>query len=334
MKSMNKFSKSSSVLSEMPYQNRPCWMLTPLLVLSIFLCSGRNNLGVAGTSYTVDSIADGLINAEAQFTNLRLDYVFIHKAWNNPKAAMHVTEGIYVHKKCVNMPKALRYLDRKVYYVVDPNRERSSPYEDTLAAFDGQATRILHRRDDSGKPLESMKGYILAGCEKGAFPIFMGDPHTTIWYFAGKQLGQFLKEQKDKFHIESQSELLNGVSTVKVVGTLWMDQNTGESRTMKLWISPERNFLPMKLQRLRNVRELAWETALYDLVKLPNGMWYPKTVRSPADPPGTPNPPMLQIYNISKISVDPLSEEFFRPQFPPKTRVLDDILKVSYTTTD
>jgi hypothetical protein len=282
----------------------------------------------------MDSIADGLVGAEAQLTDLRLDYLLVHRPWDKPKGPMLVTEGIYAHKKCVSMPKTLRYLDRKVYYVIDPNRKRSNPYEDTLAAFDGQVSRILHRRDDSGKLLESMKGYILAGYEKDFFPSFMGDPHTAIWYFAGKQLGQFLKEQKDKFHIESQSEVVNGVSTVKLVGTLWINPNTGESRTMKLWISPERNFLPLKLQRLRNARDFAWETALYDLVQLPNGMWYPKTIRSPADPPGTAKPPFVQVYTISKISIDPLTQEFFRPEFPPNTRVLDDILKVSYATTD
>ncbi len=333
MKNVKSFLNICYQQSKMLCQETKCWILIVVFVLSI-LCTSWGSASTTDISHAVDSIADGLIATEAQFTNLRLEYVLIHRAWNKPKGPMLVTEGIYAEKKTTSKTQRLRYLHRKVYYVVDVNQERTDPHEDTLASFDGQATRILYRKNESGKSLEPMKGYILPGYEKQAFPDFMGDPHTTVCYYAGRQLGRFLKQQRDKFYVESQNEALNGIPTVKIAGTLGTSPNKGESQTMKLWISPERNFLPLKIQRLRSGGELSWETELCDLVQLPNGMWYPKIIRSPADPPGTPKPPMLQIYNISKISIDPLPDKFFEFKFPPNTRVIDDILKITYITKD
>ncbi len=283
------------------------------------------------TSYSVDTIAEGLLAAEAQFTDLRLDYVFTHRAWNKPKGPRLVVKAVYAQKMSKNTPKRLRYLGRK-HSIVDPNTKKVTPGQETLASFDGQATIILYRKDESGKQMNPMKGYILAGYKHNHFPTVYMDPHTKIWYYHKKLLlGDFLKKFRQVFRIESESESLDGISTVKLVGT-WADPYNGVKFTMKLWVATERNFLPLKRQIMRADGEMLTETALYDLVQLPNGMWYPKTIRSPADPPGIQKPRLAHIYNISKISTDAIQDEFFKPEFPPNTRVLDDILKVSYTT--
>jgi len=301
-----------------------------VLAIVAVLCLPWNVPAIADASYTVDAIADGLSTAEARFTDLRMEYVFTHSDWNEPNGPKLVVEGVYVQKTSKEISKRLRYLDRK-HSFVDPNKGQVTLGEHALASFNGQATRLLYRRGKSGELMEPMKGYVLAGYKKKFFPRLYRDPHTKIWYFADKVLGEFLKEYRDKFHIESESELLDDISTVKLVGT-WTEPNTVVSHSMKLWVSPEHNFLPLKRQLIRADGSLISETALYNLIQLPNGMWYPRVIRSPADPPGAPNPRIAHIYNISKISIEPIPEEFFSPEFPPNTYVIDDIQKVSYTT--
>lgn len=280
------------------------------------------------TSHSVDTIAEGLLAGEAQFTNLRLEYteyITSGRNWNDPNKPSRTIEAVYAQKSVMTQEghKRLRYLVRKVY-VVDPNTKQSTLVDDTLRSFDGEATKILYMKVKSPEP---MKGYILAGYDPNHFPSHDMDPHTKIWYVANKRLGSILRENKNTFHIENESELLDGISTVKLVGTI-----SDGKFTMKLWVSPERNFLPLKCQVMQTGGRLLSETAVYKPVQLPNGMWYPNIVRSPADPPGAPNPAYVHTYNISKISIDSIPEDFFRPAFPPNTRVLDDILKVTYTT--
>jgi hypothetical protein len=281
-------------------------------------------------TYTVDTIADGLLASEGRLSDLRLDYTFTHKAWNKPKSPMLVTQATFAQKISKRSAERLRYLDSEVH-VVDPNTKNRSLQDHTLASFNGEATVILHRKVNPGKP---MKGYVLSGYKSDAFGGYASDPHTKIWYYHRKMsLGAFLKKNASEFRVESQSEAVDDIPATKLVGT-WQDSHNGRSFTMKLWISPERNFLPLKRQIMRADGTMLSETALYDLVQLPNGMWYPKTIRSPAEPPGIVHPSVAHIYDISKISIDPIPEEFFAPAFPANTRVVDDILKVTYTTTE
>jgi hypothetical protein len=282
----------------------------------------------AKTAYTVDAIAEGLLAAEAQLTDLRLDYAFTHRAWNEPNGSKLVTEATYAHKTSEQIPQRLRYLER-ITFVVDPNGEHTSLREDILASFNGQATTTINRVVESG---ELMRAFIQPGYDSKWFGSYDPDPHTKIWYYGSEiLLGDIVKRYKNKFHIESEFEVVDGISTIKLTGT-WTDPYNGVEFTMKLWVSPERNFLPLKWQVIREDGKMLSETALYNLVRLPNGMWYPKTIRSPADPPAILNPRIAHIYNISEISIEPVPQDFFTPKFAPNTRVHDGILNITYTT--
>lgn len=294
--------------------------ISKLVVLVYVTYLAWVGLASADATFTVDTIADGMLAAEARFTNLRLNYVTTRMSWNRRNDPIQLLEGVYAEKKTA---KRLWYLDRKVS-IIDPETEESTLVEDTLASFNGDATITLERKVEPDKP---MRGAILAGYDPNRFPIYYMDPHTKIWYHARRLLGELLKEYRNTFRIESESEMLDGLPTVKLVGTF-----SDGMLTMKLWVSPQRNFLPIKRQIMQTGGRLLSETALYNLVQLPNGLWYPKTIQSPADPPGAPNPAFVTTYSISEISVDPIPQEFFSPKFPPNTQVYDDILKVSYKT--
>jgi len=285
----------------------------------------------AKTNYTVESIADALLEAEAKFTDLQLKYISTGMSPDDPNGRINTAESVYAQKIIQNKDgkKRLRYQKLKVTSVESKSGQRTLVW-DTMASYNGQVTRFLNNKVEQGKPME---GIIKDGYNRRYFPVLAEDPHTKIWYSGGgdRLLGNFLKESKDKFHIESHSELVNGISTVKVVGEL-VKAKTGKSLILKLWVSPEHNFLPLKRQRVLDSGELTWEVGLYDLIELPNGLWYPKTIQSPAEPPGRPDAPWLSVCEILEISVDPITEKFFTLEFPLNTRVSDEVLGVSYTT--
>ena len=160
---------------------------------------------------------------------------------------MLVTQATFAQKISKRSAERLRYLDSEVH-VVDPNTKNRSLQDHTLASFNGEATVILHRKVNPGKP---MKGYVLSGYKSDAFGGYASDPHTKIWYYHRKMsLGAFLKKNAFEFRVESQSEAVDDIPATKLVGT-WQDSHNGRSFTMKLWISPERNFLPLKCQIMR-----------------------------------------------------------------------------------
>lgn len=292
--------------------------------LTYLLCNATASADTP--TYSVDAITEGLLAAESQFADLRVDYTTSRRNWREPNQPFRRTEAIYAYKTVPTQEenKRLRYFDLKAF-LVDPNAKSTELKEDTLTSFNGEKTIILHRKAESGKP---KKGFIFSGYASRYFSNFDRDPHTKIWYFDGRPLGQILKQNRDTFRIVSKSEILDGISTVKLVGTIWH-----EKVTMTLWVSPERNFLPMKRQFVKTGgARLLMGTVLHDLIQLPNGAWYPKKIQSPAVPLGDPTPAYFLIYEVSKISIAPIPKEFFSPEFTPNTHVIDDILKVSYTT--
>ncbi len=277
-------------------------------------------------NYNVDAIVKGLLAAEAQFADLRIEYSTTRRNWREPNQPFEKTQAIYVHKTDPNQKKdkGLRYFDFQVF-LVDPNAKGEKLLEDTLTSFDGERTIVLDRKVESGK---AKKGFIFADYASKYFSSYHKDPHTKIWYFGGKPIGEILKENKNTFRIESDTEILNDIPTMKLAGQI-LDGKV----TMTLWVSPERNFLPLKTQFAKSDGErLFMGTTLLDLAKLPNGIWYPKKIQSPAVPLTDPNPAYFLIYEIKNVSFEPISAEFFTPDFPPNTKVYDDILKVSYTT--
>lgn len=289
-------------------------------------CFGSAVACFAADSDKVAAIAEGLLQAEQQFSNLRIDYIATRRDWNAPNEPFRIVEGVYAQKKVVaeEEVKVLRYLGRKGS-VIYPATEVSEVSEDECTSYDGEATMFLDRKAESDKP---MQGMILAGYVQERFPKYDLDPHTQIWHFDGRSLGQILKDNIGSFRIESENEKVEGTPAVKLVGTIW-----GGKAEMALWVSPERGFLPVKREFKRPGGEsLFMGTIVRQLVQLPNGAWYPMQIQSPALPLDAPRPRYFLTYEISKISVKPIPSDFFSFNFPPGTRVWDDILKVSYLT--
>jgi len=308
------------------FYNNKCQSIvftSSFIILSV--CLINTNLIFAAGTFTVNDIAQGMLSTEKSFKDLYIEYETTWVGWNRPDEPYRVLDGIYAEKKHssneISHPQ--RYLDRYVY-VIDPKTELVKTEESTQISFNGEVTSVLYRKTEQE---DAMKGYLFKNYDPNMFSTYYMDPHHKIWFYTDEtSLADIIIKNKNSFHVESEPDLLDGTSTVKLVGT-FSDGNL----TMRLWISPDHNFLPIKRQILQTEGRMLSETALYDLIELSNGMWYPRKIMSPADPPGAPNPAYVMTYTLSNIEVGQISEEFFSPAFPPNTQVYDDILKMSYT---
>jgi hypothetical protein len=281
-------------------------------ILAFFFLINRDM--AAEQTLTVDSAAEGLSASQAVFTNLRFEYVSQWKIrLNNGSDVIHRVEGTYAQK----FPGALRYRELK-FSRIDIGNGDVNILVDGWAGYDGNATYILDRMVRTGKP---KRGYIRPGYDPNQFTIIGFDPLSNIWNQGKRSLASFVRENKGTFLTEQEKEIMEGVSTVKLVG------NFADGKlAMKLWLSPEHNSLPMKRQIFNNKDgKLMSETVLSNLVQLPNGLWFPQSIRS-----GSPDPEWAIYQEISKISIDPIPEDFFTPDFPAGTDVSDEVLGINY----
>ena len=226
---------------------------------------------------------------------------------------IHRIEGTYARK----IPGMFRYQDLKI------SRFKANGdvniFMDGWASYDGNATYILDRNVRIGKPKH---GFIRYGYEPNQFKIIGGfDPVSNIWNLGKKSLADFIKENKETFQIGQEKEIIDGISTIKLEGSF------GDGTfTTKLWISPQRNYLPIKKQ-IYNTKDgkLMSETVLSNLVQLPNGLWFPKSIHF-----GSPDPNWAIYQENSNISIAPIPKDFFTPDFPTDTDVYDEILGINY----
>jgi hypothetical protein len=271
---------------------------------------------------TVDNVVERLSSSEAAFNDLRLEYVS-HWREPNQKDGSHnnIDSNVFMRIEATYAQKrpGLRYLEKK-YYRINTDTGEITVYADDIVSYDGNATYIL---DKNIRPGKTKRGSVRPGYEPNWFSGLYIDPYTNIWTFGSgkKSLASKIRENKGTFRIEQGIESLEGVPTIKLVGTI-----SSGLITKKVWVSPERDFLPLKSQTFRgdNGRLLS-DMVLSDLVQLPNGLWFPKSICI-----GSLDPEWAWYQEITKISVDSIPVGFFALEFPKGTEVVDDILGIRY----
>lgn len=285
-----------------------------LLVVCMSVLFMLPGMSAMASSYTVEELAEGMLAAEAQFTDIVVKFVCdipIYASEGQRKRG--VIRGTYARK----MPEGWEY--RKTCRRTE---DRAEPLVDEVAAFDGKVTVWLNQRGDGRGRKEAT---ISPGFKREQFSGYGLDPHHYTWYVNSRiSFEELLRREDSEFVIEEVEEDVGGLKTVKVQGTVFKG-----TASMSLWICPERSFLAIKTRLVFNRnRKRILERSLSDLVQLPNGMWYPKRIEY--------GKPTLQAdafaYTVEEISVAPLPQEFFRPAIPPNTHVTDHVAQLSYTT--
>jgi hypothetical protein len=283
------------------------------------LLTASNLLVASQTTHAVEEIADALLASEAQFSNLKLTYSINRPGVDKYEGKRAITRATFARK----MPEGWLYLDRKGE-ILDPVTNQSKVDPGDLTVFNRKTTLHLYRESDSSAPVSQMRAVIFPGREERLGKNFVDTPYKYVYSY-GAPYGEIIKKSND-IKIVSQSEEVNGYKAIKLVGTVF----SGVA-TMTLWLCPEMNFLPLKVQFVRHKdNRIMQGYSTSDFVKLPNGLFFPKKITF-----GDPNSSAhWTTMTISDISIDPIPEEFFQPSLPPNTHVTDHVLSIAYTTTD
>lgn len=313
------------LVSRSIYLRNPCFRLLAVFILLIISFFTANIAMGTQSSYSVEEIADALLAAEAQFENLRFDYIEDFPASGNgyKPGQRVIARGVFAR----NLPKGWLYLDCNVS-LLEISTGQLKVQSDDLTIFNGETTLILDRNTDRDPKDPNSKGrsraIIVPGRAERLLDVTADAPHYKIWCFGKTSFGEILKKEDSNIKIINQAEYINGFRAIKLEGTL----SQGRA-TMTLCVCPDLNFLPLKVCLIRHEdNALLTNRLTSDFIKLPNGMFYPQKVTL-----GDANSPSGYI-TISNISIDPIPEEFFRPVLPPNTHVTDHVIKLSYTTGD
>ncbi|MBN2591225.1 MAG: hypothetical protein JXA96_15280 [Sedimentisphaerales bacterium] len=290
------------------------------LLLTCPLSFGKSSLG---NNIDMETIAEGIITAEEQYRDLQLKWT--HETYpniKNPSTTMY--EGTYAYKIKDSGIK-MQYYDYKMF-INEPNSTERILKRDWLCTYNGDHSVWLQRSLEEEEPSKAYVDPVFSQ----RFAYYSTNPfNIALGYFAGKEpLGRLIKEHLDECEIENSSEILNGI---QVVCFSIIDKNTGGG--MRYWLSPEYNFLPLKCQTVPpQNRSKSIDTVFEDFVKLPNGMWFPKTIRTPSKPEDFSDKISCDIYKYSEIKVDSIPEDFFSLSIPDNTIVIDSIANLTYTT--
>jgi hypothetical protein len=284
-------------------------------------------------NFTVDDVINGLSKAEDFFANsdLRMDFVKQSKAYTKEDGSRVIgrSECSYARK----FPGPLQRWEQKTYEInIDTNDVMV--ISDTSDSYDSNATYSLTRPDNrrnknavlEGKP---GRGIIKAGLDPNRFPTAYHSNRDmpfeiAVWTLGKYPLSSFIEKNKNIFHIEG-TDILEGVPAIKLVGSPIINDGFGPF-TFKYWISPQRGFLPLKMQYFHaDTGLMLSENVLSDLVQLHSGFWFAKYICVS----GKGDECAIQ-YRITNISVEPIPESHFTTEFPEGTRVFDEILGVRY----
>ena len=214
---------------------RTVWL--PLILVAFAVHFAPLAIAEGEHGYTVGSVAQGMVGAQAKFTDLQLNYVTKEQSHRNGSVTtVRILDGIYAQKKFKDRPVRLQYLERKVS-IYDPNTKRPTRLlVDSRSSFDGEKTEVLDRIG-SAETKNLMEAHIHAGYDPAQFRYEIRDPNTEIWYNGRRSLASIITDPKNAFHVGSQSETLNGLPCVRLVG-----KNGNDVVTLELWVCPERGF--------------------------------------------------------------------------------------------
>lgn len=297
---------------------RRCAELSPTFISLAILLSAANVYASAQRSYTVEGVAEALLAAEAQFSNLRLEYTINGPAVGKNKGKRSIVKGTFARK----MPEEWLYLDVKGT-ILDPVTHESKDYPSDLMVFNGKTTLHFYTESYSSASEGHKRAVIFVGRKQRLINKCKNTPDRYVWGYGGPY-AEIIRKSND-IKIVNQFEKVDGHTCLKLVGTVF-----NSAANMTLWVCPELNFLPLKVQFFRHKDKIGFSYSTSDFVKLPNGLFYPQKITF-GDPSSTG---WWITMSVSDISIDPIPEEFFRPTIPLNTHVTDHVIGLSYTTGD
>src|SRR5258706_5819767 len=267
--------------------------------------------------YTTEDIAVAMSAARAQYTDMVIrftDRMQDFELETRKPSGTVVYDTIYKRKAGDNVMESF---DFRIKAFDDNGQPRPRPVwyhemvDNGVVAFDGKTTLVFNRDPDA-------KGRVKAVNRPGPVhsyaPKHLHAPFAMAMDWYGQSWSEFLRLRASQFNVESQREILGDLPTVLLVGT-----NTDYAVKIKVWVCPQRSFLPirMDLEDTANPDHVERRT-LHDLMQLSNKMWFPKRIIAE-----NPKSGAREELAVSELSADKLRIDDFHPNLPPKTLVID-----------
>jgi hypothetical protein len=267
-------------------------------------------------SYTAGQIAEALLAVEAKFTDIKIEYTLSSSSLKSSNSEQTKTQFVFARK----MPEGWMYLSNRPFSQ-EMGKTESLADISTLVIYNGTTTLQYYNKSDSTVQSGQRRVEIFPGRNDRLMKHFVNNVHMSIWGF-GDSYGNIIKE--NNFNVVDQIAVLRGYRTVKLAGSF--SKGNGQ---MTLWICPELNFLPIKVEMIRLSDKTDTIRTLSDFIKLSNGLYYPRKVVF-----NDPNSKYWAEMAISYISIEPLAQDFFKPVLIDNTHVSDHVIHRSYTTSD
>jgi len=285
-------------------------------VILLLACIGF--VKAENAKYTVDFIANALDAAESQCDSLQFlcrykTYVnYFDSNGNVTQTKKHQSEINCAYK----LSKGYIIVSREEF--LEGKDSALEPFKDILLCYGGKGTLKLDRTPDKDGLTNAE---IFPGFKDNEFFSPTDNPRNFVYNVGSQRWCDLLKSSEYDFRV-TESASINGIQVVKLEG-----RKAKGGGKYELWVSPDRSFLPVKYQFVRDLdNEIAGLHEFKDFVKLSNGLWFPqRIVQGGAEQYG--------IF-IEKIDISPLSDDVFNPQFPStsNTRVRDHVLDTVYIT--
>ena len=317
----------------------PLVLVSTLLIVLAF----GSNVGFSQGSgddipLSIDDIVKEIRQVRERFRSVRIKYTCSTLLWlDRSQQVKGFIEGVYAHKVKDGCDELLQLHDTTTYWI-DPNTGARDVFQSKVCAFDGQATRKLIRVDSPEvrrhKGSRGLKeGYVYKGFVRSQFLANENGPYREVWYTAWYMpLDKSITITEFPFVIKGR-ENVNGLSTILLESYVPKEPNNPKSHEgiFKLWIAPERSFLPVKLEDWID-GECRRQRGLSDLILLANGVWFPLRIQRPMDEDKLAKASFFSIWEVKEISLDPIPDSFFTIEFPAGTRVYDEVVGANYTT--
>jgi hypothetical protein len=299
--------------------------------VSIFLvvCASAMSLELDGAAppktpsekheFTVPEVADSMSAAADQFPELRLDYQLSMHAYDaNLKPTGMISYDVVWATKS---PGNLEYVDYTAVTIDDKSGARTMDAGQTII-YDGKLTYVL---DKARNAKGDMTGWIRAGRDSASFPPAWPYPMqlAVFNFLRQRSWPRLLKEPTAKFHIVNQHEIVDDLDTIHIQGT-WNNR-----LDIQCWVCPSRDFLALKSET-HSIPPGGYDEIheLKDLVKLPDGPWFPNQVQG--SDPAVKDKPTDVVYKLKAPPLTKVPAALFHMTFPPGTHVNDEVKHQGY----
>ena len=309
--------------------------------MSIFLILCSSMYPSKGWAITTDEIISRCQSAEKAIQDISLEYewyILPPLSFDDMEEPFK-SAGVLLPKDGISKHKlyAGRFIDQngrnRWKYVFEESatliaKEGQSWDSFARYSYDG---RVYKKYQIGGWPKTMKSGVISSDDFDTGFPLLTPIRFSIFRFESSPEntpLSITLKQSKD----ENRIQLIDSSSKVNDFNTIRVDllQESGKLPYTRIYFSIDHNYTPVKYEFLKNSKtgEISFAVEVHSLERIGGGLWFPTSGLT-----RSPNEERVNAFQVtSEIVVNKgLTEKDFDINFPPGTRVSDQIAGREYT---